>query len=71
MIKMIIVPNETVIQTLLPFLFFMLYERRRRRQSGGCAMSKEKSRLDDHGHYREKKRIVRCEEIDKRDDRFV
>ena len=71
MIKMIIVPNGTVIRTLLPFLFFMLYERRRRRQSGGCAMIKEKCRLDDHEHYRGIERNVRCEETDKRDDRFV
>jgi hypothetical protein len=71
MIKMIIVPNVTCNTNITAVLFFMLYERRRRRQSGGCAMSKEKSRLDDHGHYREKKRIVRCEEMDKRDDRFV
>ena len=71
MIKRITVPNVTRITNITAVLFFMLYERRRRRQSGGCAMSKEKSRLDDHGHYREKKRIVRCEEMDKRDDRFV
>jgi hypothetical protein len=49
----------------------MWSEERRRRQSGGCAMLKENCRLDDHGHYRGIKRNVRCEETDKRDDRFV
>ena len=48
----------------------MWSERRRRRQSGGCAMLKEKCRLDDHGHYSGIKRNVRCEETDKRDDRL-
>ncbi len=34
-------------------------------------MIKEKCRLDDHGEYRGIERNVRCEETDKRDDRFV
>jgi hypothetical protein len=49
----------------------MWREERRRRQSGGYAMLKEECRLEDHGHYRGIKRNVRCEETDKRDDRFV
>jgi hypothetical protein len=34
-------------------------------------MLKEECRLDDYGHYRKIKRNVRCEETDKREDRFV
>jgi hypothetical protein len=71
MIKMIIVPNVTRNTNITAVFIFHVVREEAEEESGGCAMSKEKSRLDDHGHYREKKRIVRCEEMDKRDDRFV
>ncbi len=52
------------------FIFHVVREEAEEAKRRMCNV-KRKSRLDDHGHYREKKRIVRCGEMDKRDDRFV
>ena len=71
MIKMITVPNVTRNTNIIAVFIFHVERGEVEEAKRRMCNVKEECRLEDHGHCRGIKRNVRCEETDKREDRFV